>query len=136
MKTVETDADPAAFLASVAHKGRAEDAAIVMEMMARVTGRPPRIWGDSIIGFGAYDYARRDGSRHRFFLTGVSPRKVALTVYVMPGFDAYEDALERLGPHKRSVSCLYLGRLAKIDLAALEEIVSDSVAVMRRRYSA
>ncbi|MEM7267740.1 MAG: DUF1801 domain-containing protein [Pseudomonadota bacterium] len=135
MKTVENDADPAAFLASVENRGRAEDAAAVTNMMARVTGLPPRMWGDSIIGFGAYDYKRRDGSAHRFFLTGVSPRKQKLTIYIMPGFKPYQEILSRLGPHKHSASCLLLGRLAKVNLAVLEELVAASVSDMRAEYS-
>ena len=134
MKTVETDASVEDFLAACPHRGRAEDAAAVTAMMVRVTGAPPRMWGPSIIGFGAYEYARRDGSRHRYFLTGVSPRKANLVVYVMDGFTNHTDRLARLGPHRRSVSCLYLGRLAKIDAAALEEIVAASVATMRARH--
>ncbi|MEL6792551.1 MAG: DUF1801 domain-containing protein [Pseudomonadota bacterium] len=134
MKTIETDASVDAFLASLANRGRAEDAAEVAEMMSRVSGAPPRMWGDALIGFGAYEYARSDGSVHRFCLTGVSPRKANLAVYVMDGVSAYADQLDRLGPHKRAASCLYLGRLNKIDLSVLEEIISLSLAEMKRRY--
>ena len=134
MKTVETDADPAAFLARVENRGRAEDAAEVVEMMRRITGYGPRMWGDSIIGFGRYDYARKDGSQHSFFRTGVSPRKQNLTVYIMPGFSQFADQLARLGPHKHSSSCLYLGRLTSVDGAVLEELIRASVAEMDRRY--
>lgn len=134
MKTVENDGDVGAFLASVANRGRAADAAVVAEMMQRITGCPPRMWGDSIIGFDGYDYKRRDGSAHRWFVTGVSPRKANLTIYIMPGFKRYQGLLDRLGRHKTSVSCLYLGRIARIDMAALEELITDSVAVMRAAY--
>ena len=134
MKTAENDGDVAAFLTSVAHRGRAEDAGVVADMMQRITGCPPRMWGDSIIGFDGYDYRRRDGSPHRWFITGVSPRKANLTIYIMPGFKKYQDLLARLGPHKTSVSCLYLGRLAKVDMGVLEELISQSVALMRAAY--
>ena len=134
MKTAENDGDTAAFLASVANKGRAEDAAVVAQMMQRITGSPPRMWGDSIIGFDGYDYKRRDGSAHRWFITGVSPRKANLTIYVMPGFRRYADIMARLGPHKNSISCLYLTRLARIDVAVLEELITASVTDMRAAY--
>ncbi|MEM8755752.1 MAG: DUF1801 domain-containing protein [Pseudomonadota bacterium] len=134
MKTVETDADVAAFLAAHPHRGRAEDAAEVAAMIGRVSGFPPRLWGDAMIGFGAYDYARADGSRHRWFRAGVSPRKANLVVYVMSGFDGLDAHLARLGPHRRGASCLYLGRLAKVDRGALEEIVAASLAEMARRH--
>ncbi len=134
MKTAENDGDVDAFLASVAHSGRAEDAGVVVRMMQRITACPPRMWGDSIIGFDGYDYKRRDGSAHRWFITGVSPRKANLTIYIMPGFKRYQGLLDRLRPHKTSVSCLYLGRLAKIDMGVLEELIATSVADMRAAY--
>ena len=134
MKTVATNASVPDYLRRLEHRGRAEDAAAVADMMARVTGAPARLWGDSIIGFGSYSYRRRDGSQHSYFLTGVAPRKANLVVYVMDGFSAYQDLLERLGPHKHSKSCLYLGRLARIDASVLERLVTRSVAEMRQRY--
>jgi len=134
MKTAENDGDVEAFLASVSNRGRAEDAAVVAEMMQRITGCPPRMWGDSIIGFDGYDYKRRDGSAHRWFVTGVSPRKANLTIYIMPGFKRYSEIMARLGPYKNSISCLYLTRLARIDMAVLEELIAASVVNMRAAY--
>jgi len=134
MKTVETKNDVQSFLECVENKRRAADAGTIVAMMERITGCPPRMWGDSIIGFDRYSYKRKDGSEHSFMITGVSPRKAALTIYVMPGFSAYEDQLARLGKAKHSSSCLYVTRLENIDLAALEEIITDSVAVMREKY--
>ena len=134
MKTVENDGDIEAFLKCVENRKRASDTAVVMQMMARVTGCQPKMWGDSIIGFDRYSYRRADGSQHQIMITGLSPRKTALTVYIMQGFDRYNDQLSRLGKHKRSRSCLYITRLENIDLAVLEEIVADSVRVMRERH--
>lgn len=134
MKTSETDEDPRAYLARVENRGRAEDAATVMEIMARVTGQPPRMWGPSIIGFGAYDYTRADGSEHRSLRTGLSPRKANLTIYLMPGCNKYAEILARLGKHKQSVSCLYVGRLKNIDLEVLEEVIRASVVDMDQMY--
>jgi hypothetical protein len=133
-KTMENDRDVVAFLNCVENPRRAEDARVVAAMMQRVTGCAPRMWGDSIIGFDRYEYARKDGSRHTFMMTGVSPRKAALTVYVMPGFSAYTHHLARLGRHRHSTSCLYLPNLADIDMGVLEEIIADSVKSMRARY--
>lgn len=134
MKTVETDADPIAFLSGVEDAGRRDDAEEVMRMMQRITGQPPRMWGDSIIGFGAYRYSRTDGSEHRFFRTGISPRKANLSIYLMPGTGKYEALLSRLGPHKRAVSCLYLGRISKVDKAVLEKLIAASWADMADMY--
>ena len=134
MKTIENDGDVEAFLDCVENKRRAADARTVSEMMARITGCPPKMWGDSIIGFDRYDYKRKDGSEHSFMITGLSPRKAALTIYIMSGFSAYEDQLARLGKAKHSSSCLYITRLENIDMDALEEMITDSVRVMRERY--
>ncbi len=134
MKTAENDGDVGAFLASVANKGRAEDTAVVAEVMQRITRCPPRMWGDSIIGFGAYRYANTNGKELGWFLTGVAPRKQALTIYIMPGFESFDAELTALGPHKLGRSCLYLRRLNKVDLAVLEDMIAHSVQIMRQRY--
>lgn len=136
MKTVETEGDVAGFLSAVAPAQKAEDARLTLEMMSRLSGLPARLWGDSIIGFGSYNYTRADGSAHRFFRTGFSPRKANLTIYIIPGFEEYGDMLERLGPHKTSVSCLYITRLERVDLAVLEEIIAASLKDMARLYPA
>lgn len=134
MKTVPNDGDPAAFLDGLANRRRAEDCARVVAMMQDVTGEPPVMWGDSIIGFGTYRYRRADGSEHSFMLTATSPRKAALTIYIMPGFKPFADLMARLGPHKHSKSCLYITRLDKVDFEVLTELVRRSVEIMRERY--
>ncbi|MEM8869720.1 MAG: DUF1801 domain-containing protein [Pseudomonadota bacterium] len=134
MVTVETDADPWAFLDSVENDGRAEDARVVTRLMADVTGWPPRMWGDSIIGFGRYEYTRADRSRHQFLRVGLSPRKANLTVYLMPGVKNYADQLALMGKYKNSVSCLYLGRLKGLNLDILGDVIGRSVEDMARMY--
>ncbi len=134
MKTTQNDGDIQAFLANVEHERRRSETQTVMDMMARVTGFPPKMWGDSIIGFDRYEYSRADKSKHAYLITGLSPRKAALTVYIMNGFKDYADQLARLGKHKHSSSCLYITNLANIDLGVLEEIVVKSVDTMRERY--
>ena len=133
MKTVENDGDVDAYLESVDNPRRREDAKRVARMMQEVTGEKPRMWGDSIVGFGRYRYHRSDGSEHRWMLTAVAPRKAALTVYIMPGFKPYGDLMRKLGKHRHSVSCLYITRLENVDFDVLTELVSRSVADMRRK---
>lgn len=133
-KTRETDASVEDFLAGLADRRRADEAAEVVAMMARITGAPPRLWGDSMIGFGRYHYRNTTGDDLGWFLTGVAPRTGALTVYIMPGFDDEAEALARLGPHRTGRSCLYIRRLDKVDAGVLEGLVSRSVAMMRSRY--
>ena len=127
MKTAETDADPALFLSRVENRGRAEDAQAVMEIMARITGQPPRMWGDSIIGFGTYRYKYASGRQAEWFLTGFAPRKQNLTLYIMSGFENYEQLLGQLGKHKTGKSCLYINKLEDINLDVLREMVKESV---------
>ena len=105
-----------------------------METLRAITGREPRLWGSSIVGFGKYRYEYASGRKGEFFLTGFSPRKTALAVYVMPGFARYQAQLQKLGPHKTGKSCLYLKRLDAIDRGILEEILADSVRHMREKY--
>ncbi len=134
MKTTENDGSVHDFLAAVEHPTRRADAEVLLEMMGRVTGRPAKMWGDSIIGFGRYHYKYESGREGDFFVTGFSPRKTATTVYIMPGFSQYDDLMGKLGKYKTGRSCLYINKLADVDLKVLEKMVSKSVAWMRKKY--
>ena len=103
-------------------------------MMRRATGKRAKLWGSSIVGYGRYHYRYDSGRSGESMLTGYSPRKQAMTVYIMPGFDAYGSLLKRLGKHKVSKSCLYIRRLSDVDEDVLEELITKSVVVMRDRY--
>jgi hypothetical protein len=133
-KTIETSASVENFINAVESEQKREDSREMIEIMKRITGSEPKMWGSSLIGFGSYHYKYDSGREGDFFITGFSPRKTALTVYIMPGFDRYEEQLEKLGPFKTGKSCLYLKNLDAIDRQVLEEIIRDSVAVMRERY--
>jgi len=133
-KTKPSDRDVHAFIAGIEHETRRADAQVLLDMMARVTGFEPVMWGDSIVGFGQYHYSDESGREGEYLITGFSPRKSATSVYIMPGFKRYGDLLARLGKHRHSVSCLYINRLDKIDLSVLEEIVADSVGRMKEIY--
>ncbi len=134
LKTQPTGKSADAFLAGVADDTRRTDAQTVCAMMARVTGCTPKMWGESLVGFGRYEYTYASGHSGAWFLTGLSPRARNLTVYIMPGFSQYADLMARLGKHKHSKSCLYITNLASIDTAVLEELVQRSVDGMRARY--
>ena len=133
-KTVQNDGDVEKFLQSVPNEKRRNDARHLMARMEAITGQPPKMWGASLIGFDTYHYKYDSGHEGDFFMTGLSPRKTALTVYVMPGFDDFEDELARLGPHKLGKSCLYLSSLDKVDQDVLEEIIAKSYKFMKDRY--
>lgn len=93
------------------------------------------MFGTSMIGFGSYHYKYASGREGNWFLTGLSPRKQNLVVYVMPGFSHYDDLMARLGKHKTGKSCLYLNRLVDVDLDVLGELIRLSVAHMNEKYS-
>lgn len=133
-KTQVTDVDPKEFIASVEHPTRRADAEVLLEMFTRVTGVEPKMWGPSIVGYGRYRYEYRSGRTGEWMLTGFAPRKSNLVVYVMPGYEDKTDELERLGKHRTGQSCLYINKLADVDLAVLEEIIADGVAQMRAEY--
>jgi hypothetical protein len=127
-KTRPTDVSVDAFLDGVAHPVRRADGKALREMMERVTGEPATMWGPSIVGFGSYHYRYASGHEGDSPRVGFSPRSANLVLYV-GGFPEYEALLARLGKHKGSKACLYLGKLADVDTQALEEIV-------RRTYAA
>jgi Domain of unknown function (DU1801) len=133
-KTAITNADPAAFIDSVENPVRRADARTLLEMISRVTGCPPKMWGPSIIGFGRYHYKYDSGHEGDAGIAGFSPRKANLVVYLVPGFDDISEQLATLGKHKIGKSCLYINKLADVDLAVLEEIITDSVEKVRRNY--
>ncbi len=133
-KTKPTEASATEFVSSVENLIRRGDAQILLEMFGRLTGMEPVMWGESLIGYGHYHYKYASGREGDYFLTGFSPRKAATTIYIMPGFNQYSDQLRRLGPHRHSRSCLYITRLERVDRAALEEMIVDSVKRMKSMY--
>lgn len=133
-KTQPTDADVDAFIAAVPNPVRRGDSTTLVGMMRSVTGWEPRMWGPSIIGFGRYHYRYDSGREGDFFVTGFSPRTSNLVLYVMAGYDDASDDLAQLGKHRVGASCLYVTKLADIDLDVLERIVRTGVQTMGERY--
>jgi len=133
-KTHPTGESVTAFIAGVQHDRRRADAKLLLPIMRRVTGKRPLMWGPSIIGYGKYHYVYESGREGDWPITGFSPRKAAMTIYVMPGFKPFTAQLKKLGKHKTSSSCLYVNRLDDIDLDILEYILAQSVNIMREKY--
>ncbi len=125
-KTRKTGASVEDFLASVENKRRREDGSTILEMMKQITGMEPEMWGPTIIGFGDYHYKYASGREGDMFLTGFSPRKQNLSLYVMDEFEGRDDLLARLGKHRKSVSCLYINKLADVDMDVLRELIQRS----------
>ncbi len=136
LKTQRTDASVEDYLAGVTSDRRRRDATTVLEMMRRLTGEEPKMWGSSLVGFGSYRYRYKSGKEGEWFLTGLSPRKQALTIYIMPGFSEFDRLMQRLGKFTTGRSCLYIKKLEDIDTGVLETLIERSVAMMKARYEA
>ncbi|BDU36239.1 DUF1801 domain-containing protein [Vibrio nigripulchritudo] len=121
------------FLNAVKHDKRREDAFELLAMFERVTERKAVMWGDSIVGFGSYKYTNTKGT-YSWMITGFSPRKKNLTVYIMQGFSDYADDLAAIGKVKTAKSCLYLTNLSKINMEALESLLVKAVRDMEEKY--
>ena len=131
IKTKKNDDDVEAFLNAVENERRKEDSFEVLKLMTEITGEAPKMWGSSIIGFGDYHYKYESGREGDWFIAGFSPRKQNLTLYIMAGFDEYDTLLSQLGKHKTGKSCLYINKLADVDMDVLKKLVTSSVEHMR-----
>lgn len=126
LKTKPTDQSVEKFLNCVTNEKKRQDSKAILELMREVTGEEARMWGDSIIGFGSYHYTYKSGREGDWFLTGFSPRKQNLTLYIMAGFDEYDELLDKLGKYKTGKSCLYINKLDDVDTDVLRELVKRS----------
>jgi len=135
LKTKRNKGDVEAFLNSVPQEKKRQDSLTILELMKQVTGKEPEMWGESIVGFGSYHYKYASGREGDWFITGFSPRKQNLTLYIMSGFDEYDQLLNKLGKHSTGKSCLYIKKIEDIDMEVLKELVKKSVKHMEKAHS-
>jgi hypothetical protein len=133
-KTTVTLESPAAFLDRVEPARRREDGKALLTFFADVTGFTPVMWGPSMIGYGRYHYVYASGREGDFLATGFSPRKANLSIYILPGYQDYSEILSRLGKHKLGKSCLYVTKLADIDMDVLAELIRAGLQDLDRIY--
>ena len=133
LKTKPTSADVEKFINSVENKKRKEDALEILDIMKIITKEEPKIWGPSIIGFGSYHYKYESGREGDWFVVGFSPRKANLALYIMSGFNEYDELLPKLGKYKTGVSCLYINKLIDVDLTILKKLISLSVKKIKSK---
>ena len=133
-KTRPTGMSVEAFIGAVENPTRREDARVVAAMMERITGHEPVMWGPSIIGFGSYRYRYESGHEGTACRLGFSPRKAELVLYVLTGGEGEAELLARLGRHRTGKSCLYVNRLAQVDLGVLEQLCARAWSRMNERY--
>ncbi len=132
LKTQKNKQPVSEFLNAVEDDTKREDSHVIVRMMEQATGAKPAMWGGSIVGFGEYHYRYASGREANWMLVGFSPRKQNLTLYIMPGFDHYEELLGRLGKFKIGKSCLYIKKLEDVDMEVLKELVEKSVEHMKK----
>lgn len=133
-KTTATKQSVTAFLNAIEHEQKRADAKKVSAMMRKVTGSRAKMWGSSIVGFGEYHYKYESGREGDSMITGFSPRKQALSIYIMAGFSSYDSLLKKLGKYKVGKSCLYVNKLADVDERVLEQLITKSVQYMQKKY--
>jgi len=127
MKTKPTNESVEKFLNKVSDEERRADCFAVAKIMEEITGEKPKMWGPSIVGFGSYHYKYASGREGDWPITGFSPRKKDLTLYLMMGFEKYKDLLEKLGKHSGGKSCLYINRLSDVHVPTLKKLIKASV---------
>lgn len=130
-KTQPTDESVEDFLNAIPDEQKRADAFAVLKLMKQVTRAEPQMWGSSIVGFGRYRLKYASGREGDWPLAAFSPRKQNLTLYIMAGFEGYADLLKKLGKFKTGKACLYVNKLADVDLPTLKELVKQSVKHMK-----
>lgn len=136
LKTQKNQASVSQFIASVEDEQKRKDSEELLQIFAEVTKEKATMWGTSIIGFGEYYYeSERSSQKGHWPLTGFSPRKQNISIYIMPGFSSYKNILDELGKFKLSKgSCLYIKRLSDINIPSLKKLIKESVKEMKKRY--
>lgn len=133
LKTKKNEQNVAKFLASIKDEGTRADCETIVTLMRQATKAEPKMWGSSIVGFGDYHYKYESGREGDWFLTGFSPRKQNLTLYIMPGFAQYNELMAQLGKYKIGKSCLYINGLADIHVPTLKKLIQASVKQMQAK---
>lgn len=135
LKTKKNDQSVAEYFRAIEDPQRKKDCTKIHDLMAGITGKKGCMWGDSIVGFGSYHYKYESGREGDWFLTGYSNRKQQISLYIMSGFERYEELLEKLGKHKTGKSCLYIKTLNDVDMSILEDLIRSSVEYMNSKYN-
>lgn len=134
-KTQASQQSVDAFIASVEHPTRRADAKTLNALFKEITGWEPKMWGPTIIGYGRYDYTYDSGHSGSSLATGFSPRKASLSLYIMPGYADFQSILDRLGKYKIGKACLYINKLADVNIDVVEEIIRAGLDDLGRRWT-
>ena len=134
LKTKKNERSVEDFLNEIADESIREDAKKISEMMEKASKQKPKMWGASIVGFGEYPYKYASGREGDWMRIGFSPRKQNLTIYIIDGFEKYDELMAKLGKYKTGKSCLYIKRLADVDEKILKELIAESVKHFNDKY--
>ncbi len=134
LKTTPTEKSVEAFLSSVEDEQKRKDCDTLIKVMSTITQTPPKMWGESMVGFGNYHYRYESGREGDWFQVGFSPRKQNLTIYIMCGFDKHQRIMDKLGKYKTGSSCLYVKKLDDIELETLHELIVKSIHFLKAKY--
>ncbi len=134
LKTKATKSSVEKFLDSIESEQKRDDAYAILDMMQKATKEEPKMWGPSIIGFGTYHYKYDSGHEGDMCRIGFSPRKAALTLYILMGFEGYDELMAKLGKYKTSKACLYIKKLEDIDVKVLKKLITLSVKYTKAKY--
>jgi hypothetical protein len=132
LKTKKNEGSITKFLDGVKDEKKRQDSYTILKLMKLVTKSEPKMWGTSIVGFGSYHYKYASGREGDWFVTGFSPRKQNLTLYIMSGFSKYPELLKKLGKFKTGKACLYINKIEDINLSVLKELIKQSVAYLQK----
>ena len=132
LKTKKNEASVTKFLDGVKDEKKRQDSYTILKLMKQITKAEPKMWGTSMVGFGSYHYKYASGREGDWFVTGFSPRKQNLTLYIMSGISKYPDLLKKLGKFKIGKGCLYINKIEDIDIKTLKELIKQSVGYLMK----
>ena len=132
LKTKKNEASVTKFLDGVKNEKKREESYIILKLMKQITKADPKMWGTSMIGFGSYHYKYASGREGDWFVTGFSPLKQSLTLYIMAGISKYPDLLKKLGKFKTGKGCLYINKIEDVDIKILKELIKQSVGYLKK----
>ena len=133
-KTLPTEADVEEYLANLPSESKRKEGLVILDMMKRITQLSPQMWGPTIIGFGSYHYKYESGHEGQAPLIAFSPRKARHVLYVLNNFEKRDELLAKLGKYKTGKVCLYINKLADVDMDVLNQIVEASWATTSKKY--
>ncbi len=133
LKTKPTEENVESFLNGISDEKKRQDSLVILELFKKITQKEPRMWGSSIVGFGHYHYHYDSGREGDWFVTGFSPRKDAITLYLVYGLERFDDLMSKLGKYKTGKACLYIKKVEDINLDVLSELIKRSVETMKMR---